>query len=165
MAKKDLKKQCSASLGADAPVPHQLCEALWAIGPSFTRWTDSHVCSLGKSPQRVRLMAFLHKNGPLKMSELRDEMGVTATSITALVDSLEKEGMVTRNPHKTDRRITIIKLTSAAERWLDAQCTPFRNTVSRIFDDFSRDEQKSFLKFLTRLRDTLAVQEQKCTDN
>ncbi len=55
----------------------------------------------GQTPQRLRLMAFLFKNGPVKMGDLRNELGVTATGITALVDPLEKEGMVTRKPHKT----------------------------------------------------------------
>ncbi len=162
MAEKKQKKQCAASLGPDAPVPHKLCEMLWTVGPAFARWTESRVCRLGKSPQRMRLMACLYENGPMKMGDLRTEMGVTATSITALTDSLEKEGMVTRNAHKTDRRVTIIKLTAAAERQLEAQCTPFKNSVSGIFEDFSREEQKGFLKLLTRLRDALSEQEQKC---
>ena len=45
------------------------------------------------------------------MSDLGDELGVTARYVTSLVDGLEKEGLVRRVPHPTDRRATIIEST------------------------------------------------------
>jgi DNA-binding MarR family transcriptional regulator len=145
-------KHCM-TLHDDAPVHHRLCEMFWTLGPAFSRWAESHMRQHGQTPQRMRLMAFLYKNGPVKMGDLRNELGVTATSITALVDSLEKEGMVTRKPHKTDRRATLIKLTAEAEKQLQELCGPFKDQVAEIFTCFSKEEQKYFLKLLTRMRD------------
>lgn len=34
---------------------------------------------------------------------------MTATNVTALVDSLEKDGLVVRTRHPTDRRATVIE--------------------------------------------------------
>ena len=149
------KKRCDSNLVEGAPVHHRLCEMFWTLGPGFSRWAESHMRQHGQTPQRMRLMAFLFKNGPVKMGDLRNELGVTATSITALVDSLEKEGMVTRKPHKTDRRATLIKLTVVAEKKLQQLCGPFKDQVAEVFTCFSKEEQKNFLKLLARMRDAL----------
>jgi len=152
------QKQCIAGLEADAPAHHQLCEMFWTLGPAFARWTEQCLKGNGKSPQRVRLMAHLYKNGPVKMGDLRTELGVTATCITALVDQLEAEGLVTRKPHKTDRRATLVKLTRSAEKQLEGQCGPFKDQVAEVFASFSGDEQKRFLSLLGRVRAALTEQ-------
>jgi DNA-binding MarR family transcriptional regulator len=146
---------CTTAQNKDAPVDHRLCEMFWTLGPGFSRWAESHLRQHGHTPQRMRLMSFLYKNGPVKMGDLRNELGVTATSITALVDVLEKEGMVSRKPHATDRRATLIKLTAKAEKQLTELCGPFKDQVSKIFAVFSKEEQKIFLHLLSRMRDEL----------
>lgn len=109
----------------------------------------------GLTPQRIRLMLPLKENGPMKMSALRDELGVTATSITALVDALEKDGMVRRRAHKTDRRATMIQLTPKAEKSLEENCSQFKDQVSAIFTGFSPKEQKDLRGLLERMREKL----------
>jgi DNA-binding MarR family transcriptional regulator len=107
------------------------------------------------TPQRVRLMVPLLENGPMMMSALRDELGVSATSITALVDALEKDGMVKRRAHKTDRRTTMIELTAKAETKLTENCSQFKDQVSTIFSGFSPAEQRQLLGLLEHMREAL----------
>ncbi|MBU6475924.1 MAG: winged helix-turn-helix transcriptional regulator [Alphaproteobacteria bacterium] len=155
MTAEKTQKQCLMSQSGSVPVPHALCEMFWTLGPAFSRWTESRLHLQGRTPQRMRLMAFLWKNGPVKMNALRNELGVTATSVTALVDSLQKEGMVTRKADKADRRATLVKLTPAAEKQLKSMCGPFKDEVSAIFSGLSAGEQKTFLRLLGRMRDAL----------
>ena len=91
----------------------------------------------------------------MTMSALRSELGVSATNITALVDALEKEGMVKRRPHKTDRRATLVDLTAKAHKNLDKNCATFKDAVSEIFSDFSSPEQKQFKASLEQMRAAL----------
>lgn len=159
MAKKTTNKPAkkpgaSCSLSPDAPPRHHLVHLFWQLAPAFMRWAESHMHQKGLTPQRIRLMLPL-KNGPMKMSALRDELGVTATSITALVDALEKDGMVKRVAHKTDRRTTLVKLTPKAEKSLEENCSQFKDNVATIFADFSPKEQKEFQKLLERMRNAL----------
>lgn len=150
-----VKKAPSCPLEAGAPLKHQLVHLFWQLAPGFTRWAESHMHQKGLTPQRIRLMLPLKENGPMKMSELRDELGVTATSITALVDALEKDGMVKRCAHKTDRRATMIKLTPKAEKSLTENCSQFKDQVSGIFTGFSVAEQKELRNLLERMRQAL----------
>jgi len=157
--KKPAPKKASCMPAADAPPRYQLVHLFWQLAPAFTRWAESHMHMKGLTPQRIRLMQPLMQNGPMKMSELRDELGVTATSITALVDALEKDGMVKRQPHKTDRRATMIKLTPKAEKSLNDNCSQFTENVSGIFTGLSVPEQKQLRTLLERMRKTLVEKE------
>src|ERR1700759_788423 len=109
---------------------NKVSKLFWVIGPAFTRWAESHMHTKGLTPQRVRILSPLIHNGPMMMSGLRDELGVSATNITALVDALEKDKMVTRRPHATDRRATLIAITSKAEKLLTENCGEFSGRVA-----------------------------------
>ena len=159
MKSKKIAKASSCALPDDAPVKHQLVHLFWQLAPAFTRWAESHMHQKELTPQRVRLMLPLAENGPMAMSALRDELGVSATNITALVDALEKDGMVKRRPHKTDRRSTLIELTAKAEKKLDQNCSQFKNQVSEIFSGFSAAEQKQFKTLLDKMRSALVKED------
>lgn len=147
----DKKKSCSLSDG-NSPVRLQLVELFWMLGPAYTRWAESHMDQDRLTPQRLRLLILLLENGPMKMASLRNELGVTATNVTALVDALEKDGMVKRKPHPSDRRATMIEITPSAEKELTGNCGPFKERVSKLFSVFSAAEQKELLGFLNRMK-------------
>jgi DNA-binding MarR family transcriptional regulator len=139
----------------DIAVRHQLIKLFWALGPAFTRWAESHMHEQGLTAQRMRLMGLLLENGDMMMSKLRDELGVTATNVTALVDALEKDGMVVRKNHPSDRRATMISITPGIEKQLRENCAEFKDKVAEIFSDFSGKEQEQFLHLLQHMREAL----------
>ena len=83
------------------------------------------------------------------MSELKKELGVTATNVTALVDSLEKDGLVVRTRHPTDRRATVIELSDKVMTELSPRCTEYKEQVA--FSDLTDQECKAFVKTLEKL--------------
>ena len=85
------------------------------------------------------------------MSELKEELGVTATNVTALVDSLEKDGLVTRKRHPTDRRATIVELTDKVMTELSPRCAEYKEQVAELFTDLSESECKTFVRTLEKL--------------
>src|SRR5689334_8621548 len=87
----------------------RLSELFWMLGPAFARWTESRMGqSPGTTAQRMRILSLLHEHGALKMCDLKDQLGVTATNVTALIDALEKDELVARKAHPSDRRATLI---------------------------------------------------------
>ena len=103
------------------------------------------------SPQRLRILGSLHDRGPRIMSDLKEELGVTATNITALIDSLEKDGLVARREHPTDRRATFIELLPKAKNEMALGCTAYKNRVAELFSDLSETECKEVFKTLEKL--------------
>jgi DNA-binding MarR family transcriptional regulator len=130
---------------------HRLVELLWSFTPAYQRWSESLLVEKGLSPQRLRILGSIHERGPRIMSELKKELGVTATNVTALVDSLEKDGLVKRKQHPTDRRATVIELTDKVMTELSPRCTEYKEQVAELFSDLSERECKAFVTTLEKL--------------
>ena len=130
---------------------HRLVELLWSFAPAYQRWSESLLVEKGLSPQRLRILGSIHERGPRIMSELKEELGVTATNVTALVDSLEKDGLVMRKPHPTDRRVTVVELTDKVMTELSPRCTEYKEQVAELFTDLSESECKAFVRTLEKL--------------
>src|SRR6266496_167335 len=94
------------------PSPDAVADATMAFVRSFDAWMKrASVANAGESVARLRLLNELHCNGPQKMADLADTLGVTPRNVTALVDALEAESQVRRAAHPTDRRVTMIEIT------------------------------------------------------
>lgn len=130
---------------------HRLVELLWSFAPAYQRWSESLLVEKGLSPQRLRILGSIHERGPRIMRELKKELGVTATNVTALVDSLEKDGLVVRKRHPTDRRATVIELSDKVMTELSPRCAEYKEQVADLFSDLSESECKAFVKTLEKL--------------
>jgi len=53
------------------------------------------------------------KAGSLPMRVMGERLQLHPTSVTNIVDRLEADGLVRRNPHPTDRRTTLVEITDA----------------------------------------------------
>ncbi len=104
----------------------------------------------GESAPRLRLLNELHCNGPRKMADLADTLGVTPRAVTALVDSLEAESLVQRMPHPSDRRITMVEITGGSDT-VEKQFTAFQDTVADLFGDLSESDRRVYARVLGKL--------------
>jgi DNA-binding MarR family transcriptional regulator len=66
----------------------------------------------GLTVSRAHLVWELHRRGPVTQKELAGALGVSARTVTGLVDGLAATGFVTREPHPTDRRATLVTFTA-----------------------------------------------------
>jgi DNA-binding MarR family transcriptional regulator len=62
------------------------------------------------------MLLFLSSRGSLPMGKIGVRLQVHRTSVTNLVDGLEREGLVSRSPHERDRRTVLASITPAGRR-------------------------------------------------
>lgn len=102
---------------------------------------------------RFDLMAQLERHSTgLTMNELSRRMMVTAGNITRLVDELEREGMVVREPHPQDRRAIKVKLTSEGRRRFATMAKVHEGWIIELFSGLSRDEKELMYSLLAKLK-------------
>ncbi|MBV9846601.1 MAG: MarR family transcriptional regulator [Kutzneria sp.] len=71
----------------------------------------------GLTPTGFRILAIIRIAGrPLRPAEIARQLRVTSGTVTGLLDSLQKAGLIRRVPHPSDRRMMEIELTPAAHR-------------------------------------------------
>jgi DNA-binding MarR family transcriptional regulator len=139
--------------GGDVDPLRRLVEDTAAFAHAYLRWIDAQAAE-GLTLPRLLLVERLDCKGPAMMRTLADELGLSPRNMTALVDSLEAEGLVRRKPHPTDRRATVIELT---EDGTAAACEtvliPQMGAMSCLFTDLEPEAQDQFSAALATLRE------------
>jgi DNA-binding MarR family transcriptional regulator len=91
-----------------------LIDELFDTTTELRAYVEGRLRPLGASVARLRALRILAREGvPLRMRDLSDMLGVAARTTTAIVDSLERDGLVERVRHPEDRRAFLLTLTEA----------------------------------------------------
>jgi DNA-binding MarR family transcriptional regulator len=122
-----------------------------AFAHTFLRWIDV-AASDGLTLTRLRLLERLHCQGPAMMRTLADELDLSPRNMTALVDGLETDALVARRPHPTDRRATMIELTTDGYAAVEAALGPALGAMSCLFTDLSPEQRRAFSEAMDVLK-------------
>ena len=132
-----------------------LADVLVEFVQTFDTWSRrAAVANARESVPRLRLLWELHCNGPRKMADLADSLGVTPRNVTALVDGLEAESLVRRAPHPTDRRITMVELTGGAVE-VEKQVGSFRHAIDDLVGSLPAADLRTLARVLPLLEDRI----------
>ena len=112
----------------------------------------------GTTLPRFDLMAQLERYPQgLKMNALSELLMVTGGNVTAIVDQLEKEGLVERLDEPADRRAFRIRLTRAGERSFGEMARAHEGWVVEMLSGLTRKEHAALLELLAKVK-TSAVE-------
>ena len=107
----------------------------------------------GLTVSRARVLWHLRQQGPTTQRVVADALGVTPRTIPGLVDGLVETGFVTREPHPTDRRATLVSVTAHGARTVEAMARGRQELAELLFAGMP-DEQLDC--FVTGLSEVLA---------
>ncbi len=109
----------------------------------------------GISLARFDLMAVLHRHDDgLTMSEVGRHLRVSGGNVTGLVDRLEKEGLVERQQHPSDRRSILVSLTKRGHDIFIAMAQHHKIWVAEILAWLGDHEIDDLYDLLTTVRDS-----------
>ena len=89
---------------------------------------------------------------PSTPAELADEAGVTRATMTGLVDTLEKDGLVTRKNDSTDRRTVLVQLTRSGRKLLDRMLPGYFASVTKMMQPLNNTERKQLVTLLQKIQ-------------
>jgi DNA-binding MarR family transcriptional regulator len=102
---------------------------------------------------RFDLMAQLERHpGGLKMNALSRLLMVTGGNVTAIVDQLEKEGLVERLDSAGDRRAWLVRLTPAGRKSFAEMARAHEEWIVEMLAGLTRREHEELLKLLAKLK-------------
>jgi DNA-binding MarR family transcriptional regulator len=126
--------------------------SLMRVHQMMTRRADQILAPIDLTFARYELLVRLYFHaGSLPLSQLGKALQIHQTSITSLVDRLEKQGLIERVPHPTDRRSTLARITPAG-RALTGKAINLLN--SELFRDLglAGDEPRQLIGLLLKMR-------------
>jgi DNA-binding MarR family transcriptional regulator len=99
----------------------------------------AEVLEPGLGGKHFGCMATIANEGPLSQQKLGDRLRVDRTTIVALVDELERRGLVARQRSEEDRRRSVVRLTPAGEETLAKADELARSIEDSLFGDLPAD--------------------------
>lgn len=108
--------------------------------------------SVGLSEARARLLVAVSEAEPARMGELAITLGVSARSITSMVDALENQGLLARAPDPADRRATLLRLTEASRTRISQLHRAQHDLAQTLLTPLDVDAQTALFDMLTALK-------------
>lgn len=106
----------------------------------------------GITPPQFALLAFLWKQDGLSQAELSEKSEVDRTTLSGLIDRLQKLALVERCRHPADRRVWLVRLTPAG-RSLEEKLVPIALEVrENLTSSLRDDEYRGLCELLKKLR-------------
>lgn len=95
-----------------------------------------------------------HSSSP---SKLADKAGVSRATMTGLLDSLQRDKLVTRMVSPVDGRQTLVKLTPAGQEKLDQVMPDYYRRLRQLMSVLSKEEGHMLMNILLKLSQQSAV--------
>lgn len=90
-------------------------------------------------------------------AELADMAGVTRATMTGLIDTLEKDGYVRREPDPHDRRSMLVQLTPKGDAFTEELMPVYFRRVATIMSPLQGRERDELLRLLLKVREGIAA--------
>lgn len=125
-------------------------------GEEVMRAMNAHFASHNITQGRFLVMMLLLDKGgdcqrPKTPAELADFASVSRATITGLLDTLERDGFVSRTPDPADRRQMSVHLTPKGEAFMHEILPGHFRLITRLMGALSTSEQKTLSRLLTKV--------------
>lgn len=129
---------------------------LLRAGDDLTAKFQDYMHHFGVSSGGFSLMMLLVNKGTgefLKCSpaELADKSGVSRATVTGVVDTLERAGLVMREPDLNDRRMVMIRLTPKGQDVIMKMLPVHFKYIADFMRDFSEEERLELSKLCRKV--------------
>ncbi len=117
----------------------------------FSRSLQQHAAHLGFLPGQFPVLLELWTNEGLTQKQLIDRLDVEQATVANTLVRMERDGLIERRAHPTDRRARLIYLTERAKTMRDDALQAAREADRALFNGFRNFERELALEYMRRL--------------
>lgn len=114
---------------------------------------ESHFAAHNLSQGRFFVLMFLYIAGDegLSATKIAEKALVTRATMTGLIDSLEREELVKRHPHPTDRRTNVVRITKKGHDLMDTILPDHYGKLMDYMSELEKDEKQQLVDLLRKV--------------
>jgi DNA-binding MarR family transcriptional regulator len=143
------------ALPPDQPLDKKVTIGLAKIGIALKQQAWAEAGGRGLNPTQGQILALLRANPDgLRLGALAEQLGVTPATTSDSVTSLQRKGLVTKEPTPGDGRGVVVRLTQIGSREA-AAAAAWPDFLLEAVSELSTDEQAAFLRALVAMIRTL----------
>ncbi|CAG9614665.1 MarR family transcriptional regulator [Bacillus sp. AFS018417] len=118
---------------------------------SITKRIEEDIKSYGLNPTEFAVLELLYNKGDQPIQKIGDKILLASSSITYVVDKLEKKRFLIRKPCPKDRRVTYASITSEGIELMDTIFPQHKEAIRQIFGGLDSSEKKVIIEQLKKL--------------
>lgn len=127
------------------------------------RYNDrDRICCHEISVTQCWALRELNSLGPATLNELAAALHLDKSTVSRVVDALERKGYVTRGRHPADGRAVLVETTSAGGGLLARIEADLLEQERQLLSEFEPEVRRGVVRMLTRLADAAARQVGSC---
>lgn len=110
---------------------------------------------LSQSPlneQKWRVLRVLDETGPMEQTAIAQASCLLLPSLTRILQTMEADGLLTREPHGQDRRKTVVRISDKGRALIESYADQSRDILDRIESQLGRDKHETLLALLDELQ-------------
>lgn len=127
---------------------HQLSQRIFARILKNADLTDLN-------PAQGRIMFVLWREDNISIHKLSQRTLLSKSTLTSMLDRLEKAGFIQRIPSQKDRRKILIKLTNKYKAFQDKYIDVSKDMTKIYYNNFNEQEINEFESYLERILNNL----------
>ncbi|HEY8576484.1 MAG TPA: MarR family transcriptional regulator [Devosia sp.] len=129
----------------------------WA-GRLLVRELDRHLSPIGLSPAHMPVLLAL-EHGEATQKEIAERASVKQETMTATLNRMERDGLVSRRPNPDDGRSMLVALTPLAREKLPEVEAAALAVNTLVLEQLTPGERRQFLDLLGRVIGVLEAQD------
>ena len=127
-------------------------------GEAFVALANRALSGYQLSPAARQALAVLDGAGePLSPTEIARRPLVTTASVTSLLDTLERRGLVERRPDPADRRRLLVAITPPAQAMVRQYVPEVVALQDAVMSGIGEEDRQQLIAVLTRIREAIAA--------
>ena len=127
-------------------------------GEAFVALANRALSGYQLSPAARQALAVLDGAGePLSPTEIARRLIVTTASVTSLLDTLERRGLVERRADPADRRRLLVAITPPAQDLVRQYVPEVVALQGAVMNGISEEDRQQLIAVLTRIREAIAA--------
>jgi DNA-binding MarR family transcriptional regulator len=133
------------------PGPRGVGFLLAQIGAHTASRFGERLEALKLTPPQAGILGVLGRESGLSQQALADLLGMFPSRLVAVLDDMQRAGLVERRPHPSDRRVSALYPTPAGKKALQAVGRVAKQHETEICAALNPDEREMLEKFLVRI--------------
>ena len=129
----------------------QVLEAIIYLYTESRRVTKELARRADLTGPQLTVVKMLEQVGELSLSELSERIRAQNSTVTGIIDRMEREGLVVRERSKEDRRVVYIRLTPKGKKLAEEMPIETWQIFRDALDSLTASEVKDLVKILGKL--------------
>lgn len=129
----------------------QVLEAILYLYTESRRITKELARRADLTGPQLTVVKLLEQIGDLSLSELSEKIRAQNSTVTGIIDRMEREGLVTRERSKEDRRVVYIKLTAKGRELAREIPVEPMEIFRSALESLSASEMRDLMRIMTKV--------------